>query len=166
MADLRVQRVVAAPVAGVWDVLVDVAMLPELSRSTTSVEVDGPLRHVGQQFRQTVRLAGRRWSSDWSVVHLEERRRLAVEGSIAPGTGYRLDQQLEAADDDRTVLTVVATYELPLGPLGRMASRLGVERRVDDELRVVVEGVARVAEARHRARASAGRSAVDRARRS
>jgi uncharacterized membrane protein len=164
MADLQVRREVDAPVADVWDVLVDVSMLPELSRSTTSVEVDGPLRHVGQQFRQTVRLAGRRWSSDWSVVHLEERRRLAVEGSIAPGTGYRLDQQLQPADDDRTVLTVTATYELPLGPLGRLASRLGVERRVDDELRAVVAGVARVAESGTRSRASSEGPTADRGR--
>ena len=164
MADLRVQRVVVAPVADVWDVLVDVALLPELSRSTTSVEVDGPLRHVGQRFRQTVRLAGRRWSSDWSVVHLDERRRLAVDGSIAPGTAYRLDHQLPAADDDRTVLTVTATYELPLGPLGRMASRLGVERRVDDELRAVVAGVARVAESRTGSWASSEGRTADRGR--
>jgi hypothetical protein len=34
-----------------------------------------------------------------------------------------------------------------MGALGRLAGRLGVERRADRELREVLEGVARLAEA-------------------
>jgi hypothetical protein len=147
MATMSERQVVDAPVDIVWDVLADVSVLPELSDSTVDVEVDGPLRGVGQTFRQTVKLAGRRWTSDWSVTVLEPRRRLAVEGSIAPGTAYRLDEELEALDGGRTGLTITATYELPLGALGRLAGRLGVERRVADELGRVVRGVgARAAE--------------------
>ena len=74
-----------------------------------------------------------------------------VEGSIAPGTAYRLDESLEAVDERRTTLTVTATYELPLGALGRLAGRLGVERRVADELGDVVSGVRERAEASDRA---------------
>jgi ligand-binding SRPBCC domain-containing protein len=151
MATLSERRTVDAPVAAVWAVLADVASLPELSRSTTEVEVDGPLRQVGQRFRQTVRLAGRRWTSDWTVTAFEPERRLVVEGSIAPGTAYRLDESLEAVDERRTTLTVTATYELPLGALGRLAGRLGVERRVADELGDVVSGVQERAEASDRA---------------
>ncbi|UDY36058.1 SRPBCC family protein [Dermatobacter hominis] len=147
MGTLREARVVDAPIAAVWEVLADVSVLPELSESTTDVVVDGPLREVGQRFRQTVRLAGRRWTSDWTVLELDEPRRLVVDGSIAPGTGYRLAEDLEELDDGRTRLTVSATYELPFGPLGRLAGRLGVERRVAEELAVVVRGVAARAEA-------------------
>lgn len=127
----------------VWDVLADVSILPELSSSTTEVVVDGPLRRVGQTFEQTVRLAGRRWRSTWRVDELDPGRTLRISGSLPGGTPYRLTERLEPTSGGGTRLTIDADYDLPMGALGRLADRLGVERRARQELREVLDGVSR-----------------------
>jgi hypothetical protein len=140
-----------ASAADAWEVLRDVSILPELSPSTVAVEVDGPLVRVGQTFRQTVRLIGRSWTSTWTVTDLEVSRRLGVDGSLVPGVAYRLVEELTPLNPSRCRLRVEARYELPMGALGRLASRVGVERRVASELDGVLQGVA--------ARASSARPA-------
>jgi uncharacterized protein YndB with AHSA1/START domain len=133
----------------VWGVLEDVSRLPELSESTTGVRVDGPLRSVGQEFEQTVELAGRTFTSTWSVLELTPAERLVIEGSVAPGTRYRMTEELEASEDADgagTRLSLTMDYRLPFGPLGRLAGRLGVERRAIAEAEQVLAGVRRVAE--------------------
>jgi uncharacterized membrane protein len=141
-----------APDARVWSVLADVSRLPELSGSTTEVRVDGLLREVGQTFEQTVRLAGRSSTGTWRVEALEPGRRLEISGSLPGGVPYRMVELLEPLGPDRTRLSITAEYQLPMGALGRLAGRLGVERRADRELREVLEGVARLAEATPAAR--------------
>ncbi len=141
---------IEAPPQRVWAVLEDVSRLPELSRSTTEVRVDGPLRSVGQEFDQTVELAGRSFTSTWSVLELDPAHRLVIEGSVAPGTRYRMTEQLERAGDEdpgsSTRLSLTMEYRLPFGPLGRLAGRLGVEQRAVAEAEQVLEGVRRAAE--------------------
>lgn len=138
----------------VWSVLADVSRLPELSGSTTHVRVDGLLREVGQTFEQTVRIAGRSSTGTWRVDGLEPGRRLEISGSLPGGVPYRMVELLEPLGADRTRLSITAEYELPMGPLGRLAGRLGIERRADRELREVLEGVARLAEEMPSARRS------------
>jgi hypothetical protein len=43
-------------------------------------------------------------------------------------------------------MTLTIDYSLPFGPLGRLAGRLGVERKALDEAGQVLKGVARLAE--------------------
>jgi hypothetical protein len=136
---------IAAPPQTVWTVLSDVSLLPELSGSTTEVVVDGPLREIGQTFEQMVRLAGRKWTSTWTVDQIEPGRRLDITGELVGGVPYRMEERLETLSPDRTRLVIEAHYDLPLGALGRLASRLGVERRARTELRDVLDGVARLA---------------------
>lgn len=135
----------------VWEVLEDVARLPELSESTAAVRVDGPLRSVGQEFEQTVRVAGRSFTSTWSVLEVAPAERLVIEGSVAPGTRYRMIEQLEASSGGAqsattTRLSLTMEYRLPLGPLGRLAGRLGVEQLAVSEAEQVLEGVRRAVE--------------------
>lgn len=141
---------IAATAEAVWDVLKDVSLLPDLSDSTTSVVVGGPLSAVGQEFEQTVRLGGRTFTSTWSVIELEPTQRLVIEGSVAPGTRYRMTEELEPlepdGDGESTRLSLTMDYRLPFGPLGRLAGRLGVERRAVTEAEQVLDGVRRAAE--------------------
>lgn len=133
------------PPAAVWAVLEDVRRLPELSPST--VEVVGPerLERPGQTFTQTVSLAGRRFTSEWEVLDIEPGRRLVIQGSVLPGTRYRMTEDLEPLGADRTRLTLTMVYRLPFGPLGKLAGKLGAERRAVDEAEQVLVGVARLA---------------------
>lgn len=46
---------------------------------------------------------------------------------------------MEALSPTRTRLTIDVDYELPLGPLGRLASRLGVERLAGRETAEILD---------------------------
>lgn len=131
-----------ASVANAWQVLRDVSMLPELSPGTVAIEVDGPLDQVGQTFRQTVSLAGRSWTSTWTVTDIDPPHRLELDGSLVPGVAYQLVEQLCELGPTTCRLEVAAEYRLPFGPLGRLASKLAVEQRVSSELDGVLRGVA------------------------
>lgn len=129
-----------APPATVWEVLEDVRRLEDFSPSTTDVDAPERLTEVGQTFRQRVRLAGRSFESTWRVAEIDPRRRLVVEGSVLPGTHYSMAETLEPADDG-TRLTLTMDYRLPLGPLGRLAGKLGAEARAVEEVEAVLAGV-------------------------
>ncbi len=144
MPTLREQVEIDASPHHVWQVLADVTLLPELSSSTTEVRADGLLARVGQTFEQTVRLAGRSWTSTWQVDEIDPGQLLRIAGSLPGGTPYRMAQRLDGLGGGRSRLVIEASYELPMGSLGRLASRLGVERRARNELREVLEGVARM----------------------
>jgi hypothetical protein len=148
VTDVRRCVEIAAPPAAVWDVLADVRTLPQVSAST--VEVDGPARldRRGQAFEQTVAVAGRRFRSRWEVVDIDPGRSLAIEGSVLPGTHYRMEEAVEALDPARSRLCLTMRYRLPFGPLGRLAGKLGVERRAVEEAEAVLAGVAQLAQAR------------------
>jgi uncharacterized membrane protein len=141
-----------APLDDVWALLEDVRRLPEFSPSTRAV-LDAPprLTAVGQRFRQLVKLLGRSFDSEWRVVDLRPKSTIAIEGSVGYGVGYCLTQQVAATSPNRSRLTVKIDYKLPFGPLGRIASKLGVESRARDESRQVVEGIRRIVESERRA---------------
>lgn len=126
----------------------DVRLLPELSPSTVEVTAPDRLTSVGQTFTQTVRLAGRSFTSEWRVEQIDPGRRLVITGSVLPGTHYEMTESIEA-DGDGTRLELTMAYRLPFGPVGRLASRLGVERRAVDEAETVLAGVRDAAERSH-----------------
>lgn len=145
MNEVRRAVEIDRPVADVWAVLEDVRRLPELSPSTVEVDAPERLERAGQTFAQTVALGGRRFTSRWEVLEVEPGRRLVIEGSVLPGTRYRMTEVLEALGPDRTRFTLTMAYKLPFGPLGRLAGKLGAERRALDEAEQVLVGVARLA---------------------
>lgn len=138
---------VQADPADVWDVLVDVRRLPEVSRQTVEVK-DAPerLTRQGERFTQVVAAVGKRFESEWTVVRFEPDRALGIEGSVGFGVRYCLTESVEPAGPGRCRLTVCIQYKLPFGPFGRMASKLGVERMAAAEAVQVVANVAAIAQ--------------------
>lgn len=147
MPTIEQEDVIECPAAAVWSILEDVRRLPELSASTTEVR-DAPerLTSPGQSFEQVVRFAGRRFESRWHVLGIEAGRSLSIEGDVGYGVRYTLTEQVEALGDDRCRFRLHITYRLPLGPLGRLANRLGVEQRARAEAGAVVSNLKALAE--------------------
>ena len=136
------------PVPAVWAILEDVRRLPELSRSTIEVRDAPPrLTSEGQTFTQVVKVLGKRFESTWVVTAFEAGRSFAIEGDVGYGVRYCLRESLEPIAGDRCRFRLLITYALPLGALGRVAGRLGVESRARAEAAEVVEGLKAVAEA-------------------
>jgi uncharacterized membrane protein len=140
---------VERPIAEVWDVWTDVRILPRLSSSTVEVR-DAPerLTEVGQTFQQVVRAVGRCFESTWTVTSIEPEDHLTIEGSVGFGVRYQLTEQVRAVSATRTELSILVEYKLPFGPLGRVASKMGVEQlaqreTVDilDQLKIVLESL-------------------------
>lgn len=135
------------PIAEVWDIWTDVRILPQLSSSTTEV-LDAPerLTEVGQTFRQVVRAVGRCFDVGWTVTSITDEDHLTIEGSIGLGVSQRLTERVTALSPDRTRLTIDVEYKLPFGPLGRLASKLGVEQLARRETTEILERLKEVVE--------------------
>jgi hypothetical protein len=143
----------------VWAVLEDVRRLPEFSPSTVEVHAPPRLEAPGQRFRQVVALAGRRFESEWEVAGLVPGRCLAIEGSLLPGTHYRINEELAPTGPASCRMTLRMQYRLPFGPLGRLAGKLGVEAKAAEEAEGLLAGLKGVVEAEPsspRATAAAG----------
>jgi uncharacterized membrane protein len=142
MATFTRNVVINRPATEVWAVLEDVRRLPEFSKSTVEIS-DAPERLTapGQTFRQVVRQVGKRFESEWTVLELEARRRLVIEGSVGFGVTYRLTEAVTERDADRCEFSLTVDYTLPFGPLGRVASKLGVETLAEREAGEVVTGL-------------------------
>lgn len=135
------------PVAEVWDVWTDVRLLPRLSSSTTEV-LDAPprLTEVGQTFRQVVRAVGRCFDVTWTVTSIADLDHLTIAGAAGFGVRQQITERVAALSPDRTRMTLEVDYDLPFGPLGRVASKLGVERLARHEATEVLEQLKAVIE--------------------
>jgi uncharacterized membrane protein len=138
---------VARPLDEVWDLWSDVRRLPELSSSTIEVR-DAPerLTAIGQTFRQVARAAGRSLEVTWVVTSIALRHHVTIESTPAFGSEVRITESVRATAPARTCLTLAIDYRLPFGPLGRLASKFGLEQIADREAHDVLHGVARLAE--------------------
>lgn len=148
MPTIRRHAEAAKPPADVWALWSDVRLLPQLSRHT--VEVRGApdqLTTVGQTFTQVVQAVGRRFESTWTVTDIVDGEHLTIEGSVGYGVTYRLTEKVEPLGADRTRCTLTVEYELPFGPLGRVASKLGLGTLAEREAADVLAGVVAMAEA-------------------
>jgi uncharacterized membrane protein len=140
---------VRADASKVWEVLVDVRRLPEVSRHTCEVrEAPERLTREGERFTQVVVAVGKRFESEWTVVRFEPGRVVSIEGSVGFGVRYCLTESVEPAGPGRSRLAVCIQYKLPFGPLGRVASKLGVERMAAAEAEQVLANIAAIAEVR------------------
>jgi uncharacterized membrane protein len=126
----------------VWAVLEDVRQIPAYSPSTVAVsEAPDRLAAPGQRFRQTVKVLGRQFESDWTVTELQPGRRVALEGTIGVGARYCLVEEVEPLGVGRSRFTVRISFMMPLGLLGRVADALGVQRRAQREAEQVLANV-------------------------
>ena len=154
MSAVRRSVDIAAPAPVVWSMVEDLRLMPQLSESTISVDGPARLTEPGQRFEQVVRLAGRHFRSSWTLLDLEPGRCLTVEGELMRGVRYGITQAVEPTGDASSRLTFDMTYELPFGLLGRLAGRLGAERRALTEADEVMAGIKRLAETAHGSDAS------------
>ena len=147
MGEIERSIEVRADPGRVWDVLVDVRRLPEVSRHTCKVK-DAPakLSREGERFTQVVVAVGKRFESVWSVVRFDPGRLVAIEGSVGFGVRYCLTESVEPAGPGTSRLTVRIQYKLPFGPLGRVAAKLGVERLAAAEAEQVLANIAAIAQ--------------------
>jgi len=131
----------------VWDVWTDVRRLPRLSSSTSDV-LDAPdrLTEVGQTFRQVVKAVGRCFDVTWTVTSIAACDHLAIQADSILGVSPKLTERVTELSPTRTRATIEVEYKLPFGPLGRLASKLGVEHlarresaEVLDQLKKMIE---------------------------
>lgn len=80
---------------------------------------DGPLKE-GSELTQRLRLAGKCFTVRWTVVENERARRVVWEGRGPMRSKARAIYNL-ASDGDGTHFSYTNDYELPGGPLGRLA---------------------------------------------
>ncbi|MDP1820467.1 MAG: SRPBCC family protein [Acidimicrobiales bacterium] len=145
MTEIRRCSIAGVPPARVWALLLDVGQLEAWSPSTTAVEGPAQLSGVGDQFTQTVVVAGRSFSSRWRVERFEPERRIALSGKLLPGVSVEMDETLaEHAGGTEVCLTM--RYKMPFGPVGRLAGRLGLAARAGAEAQQVLEQIVRAAE--------------------
>jgi uncharacterized membrane protein len=140
---------VERPINEVWDIWTDVRILPQLSSSTTEV-LDAPerLSRVGQSFRQVVRAVGRCFDVTWTVTSIADLDHLTIEGSVGLGVAQQLTERVTSLSPSRTRLTIDVEYKLPFGPLGRLASKLGVEQLARRETTEILDRLQEVIESR------------------
>jgi uncharacterized membrane protein len=133
---------VARPAADVWAVLEDLSRIPTYSPSTVAVSASPErLISVGQRFRQTIKVLGHSFESDWTVTELQPGCRVAMEGTVGVGARYCLVEEVERLGPDRSRFTVRITFTLPLGLLGKAAAALGAQRRAQHEADEVLANV-------------------------
>jgi uncharacterized membrane protein len=138
------------PVDIVWDVWSDVRRLPELSKST--IEVRGAperLTRVGDSFCQIAKAAGKSAAVEWTVTSIEPCDHLVIEGSPGYGVQASITERVRSLPGGGTALTLEADYRLPFGPLGRVVSKLGLDRLAMRESCEVLAGVVRLSKQAH-----------------
>jgi uncharacterized protein YndB with AHSA1/START domain len=122
MSRLECQIGIDAPRELVYDVLADPRCLHEWVTIQEELEEapDGDLE-PGSQLRQRMKVAGRRFHLNWTVVEAERPSRIVWEGHGPMRTKARAVYELSADGDGTTRFNYVNEYQLPGGPAGRVA---------------------------------------------
>ncbi len=117
-----------APRERVYDVVMDprclgdwVTIQEELERAP-----DGELV-AGDELRQRMRVAGRRFRLCWTVIEADRPRRVVWEGQGPLGSKARAVYEFHANGDGRTRFTYMNEYRLPGGVAGKLAGRAVVK---------------------------------------
>lgn len=87
------------------------------------VDWDGRELSVGDTFKQTLRLGGANTKIQWTVLELDEPTRAVWEGSGPARSKASVVYSL-AESRGRTTFDYTNSFELPGGPVGRLAGRV------------------------------------------
>ncbi|MBN1530763.1 MAG: SRPBCC family protein [Thermoleophilaceae bacterium] len=122
---MKVERTVhlAAAPEDVYDVVMDPQRLEDWV--TIHDHLVGPAPRPlqkGSSLTQCLRLAGRRFKVRWNVVQNDPRRKVVWEGRGPVASHARVEYAFEP-DGDGTRFSYMNEYDLPGGPLGRLAGR-------------------------------------------
>jgi carbon monoxide dehydrogenase subunit G len=126
---------IEAPPQRVYDLVMDASRL----RDWVTIHhhlVDGPDGQLekGSKLTQTLRLAGRRFNVRWTVVENEPCKRVVWEGRGPVASHARVVYEFDPDGEGKhTTFSYTNEYDLPGGPLGRMAGR-AVSRITQREL--------------------------------
>ena len=118
----RTVRLSAAP-RDVYDVVMDPARLEDWVTIHDHLVGDppSPLKK-GSRLTQCLRLAGKRFKVRWTVVENDPCRKVVWEGRGPVMSHAQVEYRFEP-DGDGTRFSYVNQYDLPGGPLGRIAGR-------------------------------------------
>jgi carbon monoxide dehydrogenase subunit G len=118
----RTVRLSAAP-KDVYDVVMDPARLEDWVTIHDHLVGDppSPLKK-GSRLTQCLRLAGKRFKVRWTVVENDPCRKVVWEGRGPVMSHAQVEYRFEP-DGDGTRFSYVNQYDLPGGPLGRIAGR-------------------------------------------
>ena len=132
---MRVERTthIAAPAQAVYDVVMDPQRLEDWV--TVHHQLEGtpkaPLEK-GSQLTQILRLAGKKFRVHWRVVENEPCEHVVWEGRGPVASHARVEYRFDSNDAAPTS-SYVNEFDLPGGPLGRVAGR-AVSRVTQKEL--------------------------------
>jgi carbon monoxide dehydrogenase subunit G len=124
-----------APPRRVYDVVMDPGRLKDWVTIHDHLEdaPDGALKK-GSKLTQSLRLAGRTFKVRWTVVENDPCKRVVWEGHGPVGSHARVMYEFgESSNHECTDFHYTNEYDLPGGPLGRIAGR-GVARVTQKEL--------------------------------
>jgi uncharacterized membrane protein len=132
----------------VFEVLTDLDLLPSWSTITVSTE-GAPTKPIseGDTFRQTLRVLGRNFDTQWTVTQLRRPEKVAYASRSQDGGTLRMVQRV--TDDEGTSrVDVELDYELPGGVVGELFDAVYAERRNERELEHSLENLKDLVEGR------------------
>jgi uncharacterized protein YndB with AHSA1/START domain len=114
----------AAPPRRVWETVMDPTQLGRWVTTHDSVAdaPSGPVRE-GDSFIQKLRLAGKSFAVDWTVVEADEPNVARWEGQGPGGSHARVSYRL-SSEDGGTRFDYRSEFALPGGALGKIAGGL------------------------------------------
>ncbi len=137
---MKIERTIqiAAPPERVYEVVMNPRRLEDwVTIHHSLIEApDGELKE-GSELTQCLKLAGQRFKVRWTVVHDEPCRRVVWEGKGPVRSHARVVYELEP-NREGTRFSYSNEYDLPGGPLGRIAGRTMsrvTEKELDGSLR-------------------------------
>ena len=114
---------VSASPQQVYDVVMDSSRLADWVTIHDHLVGSPPRRlQEGSRLTQCLKLAGRRFKVRWTVVENDPCRRVVWEGRGPVASHARVEYGFEP-NGDGTRFTYLNQYDLPGGPLGRLAER-------------------------------------------
>ncbi len=123
---------IAAPPEAVFRELTDLHRLTRWSTITETHEGPDDQLALGQEFDQTLRVAGVKLPSTWRVVEYDAPRVVAYDAT-SPGGGRLHMRQVVTPNASGSAVDLDVDYDLPGGVLGDLLDRLYVERRNERE---------------------------------
>jgi carbon monoxide dehydrogenase subunit G len=122
---MKVERSVevAAPPERLYELVMDPTRLDEWVTIHHHLEGSPPARlERGSKLTQCLRLAGRRFKVRWTVVENDPCRHVVWEGKGPVASHARVEYGF-SPNEDGTRFSYMNQFELPGGPLGRLAGR-------------------------------------------
>jgi carbon monoxide dehydrogenase subunit G len=145
---MKVEREIEikAPAQDLYDVIMDPERLKDWVTIHKRLEQapDGGLRK-GSTLTQCLKLAGQTFKVKWKVVENDRAERVVWEGQGPLRSKAKVIYEMAPAGDGATHFSYVNEYDLPGGPLGRMAGP-AVRRVTGKELDASLEKLRKLVE--------------------